>query len=114
LGLKRGEIWWATLPPPLGSEPGGRRPVLIVSSDDYNDSAIKTVVVVGLTTNLKLANIPGNVYVTPEETGLAKEAVVNITQITATDKTFLTEKVSALHPDAFELVKYGLSLLLPS
>ncbi len=111
--MKRGEIWWASLPEPLGSEPGGRRPVLIVSSDEYNQSAIKTVTVVVITTNLKLANMPGNVFVNTKESGLARDAVINITQITTADKSFLTECVGALYADAFELVLHGLQLLIP-
>jgi mRNA interferase MazF len=111
--LKRGEIWWASLPEPLASEPGGRRPVLIVSGDGFNDSALKTVVVVIFSTNLKLGNMPGNVFVTAEETGLPKDAVINVTQISSADRSFLTERVGTLHPDAFDLVKYGLRLLLP-
>jgi mRNA interferase MazF len=110
--MKRGEIWWASLPEPLGSEPGGR-PVLIVSSDEYNQSAIKTVTVVVITTNLKLANMPGNVFINRDESGLSRDAVVNITQITSADKLFLTERVGILHVDAFELALHGLQLLIP-
>ena len=111
--MKRGEIWWASLPESVRSEPGGRRPVLIVSSDGFNDSALKTVVVAVLTTNLKLANMPGNVYVTADETKLPKDAVVNVSQLASPDRSFLTQFVGALHPDAFDLVKYGLRLVLP-
>ncbi len=111
--MKRSEIWWASLPEPLGSEPGGRRPVLIVSSDQYNQSAIKTVTVVIITTNLKLAEMPGNVFIEKEESGLPRDAVVNITQLTTADKSFLTESVGLLDADAFELVLHGLQLLIP-
>jgi mRNA interferase MazF len=111
--MKRGEIWWASLPEPLGSEPGGRRPVLIVSSNEYNQSAIKTVTVVVITTNIKLANMPGNVFVNRDESGLPRDAVINITQITSADKSFLTERVGILHVDIFELVLHGLQLLIP-
>ncbi len=111
--MKRSQIWWASLPEPLGSEPGGRRPVLIISSDQYNQSAIKTVTVVIITTNLKLAQMPGNVFITKEESGLPRDAVVNITQLTTADKSFLTEYVGLLDANVFELVLHGLQLLIP-
>ena len=111
--MKQAEIWWASLPEPLGSEPGGRRPVLIVSSDHFNQSAIQTVVLLVITTNLKLANMPGNVFITKEESGLPRDAVINITQITTADKSFLTERVRRLDHELFSLVKDGLRLLLP-
>ena len=59
--ILRGDIWWASLPEPLGSEPGGRRPVVIVQADNFNESLIQTTLAVILTTNLRLANAPGNV-----------------------------------------------------
>ena len=65
--MKRGEIWWATLRPPTGSEPGRRRPVLIVQSDDFNRSKINTVVVAILTSNLRLQDAPGNAYLSKSE-----------------------------------------------
>ena len=97
----------------MKSEPGGRRPVLIISSDQFNDSALRTVVVAVLTTNLKLSNMPGNVFVTSNETKLSRDAVVNVSQLASPNRSFLTEYVGTLHPDAFELVKYGLRLVLP-
>jgi len=56
----RGEIWWATLDEPRGSEPGYRRPVVVVSSDDFNQSKIGTVIVAMITSNIRLAGAPGN------------------------------------------------------
>ena len=60
--MQRGEIWWADLPEPLGSEPGFPRPVLIVQVNQFNNSQINTVIVVALTSNLQLAFAPGNVF----------------------------------------------------
>jgi mRNA interferase MazF len=59
--IQRGEIWWADLPEPTGSEPGYRRPVLVIQSDDFNRSRIATAIVVVITSNLKLVVAPGNV-----------------------------------------------------
>ena len=71
--IHRGEIWWATLPEPIGSEPGYSRPVLIIQSDEFNASRIATVIAVVLTSNLRLAHAPGNVLLTLQSTGLSKE-----------------------------------------
>ena len=59
--MQRGELWWASLPVPTGSEPGYRRPVLVVQVDEFNRSGIRTVIAVALTTNMRLAEAPGNV-----------------------------------------------------
>ncbi len=68
--MQRGEIWWADLPTPVASEPGYRRPVLIIQSDEFNRSRIRTVIAAVLTTNLRLASAPGNILMVANETGL--------------------------------------------
>ena len=69
--IRRGEIWWATLPTPSGSEPGYRRPVLILQSDEFNRSRIGTVIGVVLTSNIKLAQAPGNVLLSKKTDRIA-------------------------------------------
>ena len=110
--MQRGEIWWASLREPLGSEPGYRRPVLIISTDDMNLSSIKTVLTVILTTNLNLANSPGNVIVSTDETGLAKDSVVNVSQLVTVDKAFMTEYIGTLEEDTMLKVAAGLRLVM--
>lgn len=110
--MQRGEIWWANLPTPVASEPGYRRPVLIVQSDNFNRSRIRTVIVAVLTTNLRLAEAPGNVLVTTDETGLSQDSVVNVSQLITVDKSFLTEQVSQISSRAMLLVEDGLRLVL--
>lgn len=110
--IRRGEIWWAELPEPAASEPGYRRPVAIVQSDDFNRSRIRTVVVVVLTTNLRLGAAPGNVLVTAGDTGLPRDSVVNVSQIVTLDKTFLTERVGELTDGVMLLVDDGIRMVL--
>src|SRR6185369_14129219 len=74
MAMKRGEIWWADLAEPRGSEPGDRRPVLIVQDDLLTASALSTVMVVPLTTNLRRAEAIGNVRLPRRDSGLAKES----------------------------------------
>ena len=108
----RGEVWWAELPEPVASEPGYRRPVLIVQSDDFNRSRIHTVISVVLTTNLRLAEAPGNVPVSREDTTLPGDSVANVSQIITLDKTFLTERVSQVSDRIMMSVEDGIRTVL--
>lgn len=108
----RGEVWWAELPEPVASEPGYRRPVLIIQSDDFNRSRIRTVIAVVLTTNLRLAEVPGNVLVAKEDTVLPGDSVANVSQIITLDKTFLTERVSRVSDRIMMLVEDGIRSVL--
>jgi mRNA interferase MazF len=110
--MRRGEIWWATLPTPSGSGPGLRRPVLIVQSNPFNDSRIATVIVAVVTSNLALAEAPGNVRVGKSESGLSKPSVVNISQIITIDRTVLTQRVRAVPAGIQHRVDEGIRLVL--
>lgn len=110
--IRRGDIWWASLPEPVGSEPGSRRPLLIVQSDDFNRSAIATVLGVILTTNTRLAEAPGNVLLSRRATGLAKDSVANVSQVVTADKRFLLERVRTLPARALIRVENGLRLVM--
>ena len=110
--IQRGDVWWASLPEPVGSEPGYRRPLLIVQADSFNQSRIQTVLGVSLTTNLRLAEAPGNLLLTSRQTGLPKDCVANVSQIVAADRRVLTERVSVLPPPLMEKIEAGLRLVL--
>ncbi|MEI6563214.1 MAG: type II toxin-antitoxin system PemK/MazF family toxin [bacterium] len=110
--MHRGEIWWASLGEPEGSGPGYRRPVLIVQSDEFNRSRISTVIVVVLTSNVALAQAPGNVLLKARHAGLAKDSVVNVSQVITVDKQCLTEKVKKLESSAMAEIDNGLRLVL--
>jgi mRNA interferase MazF len=110
--MKRGEVWWASLPEPAGSGPGYRRPVLIIQSKPFNDSHISTVVVAVITSNLALAEAPGNLRLTRSESGLPKASVVNVSQVLTLDRTLLASRVKALPGTAMLRVNTGLRLVL--
>jgi mRNA interferase MazF len=110
--MYRGEIWWANLPEPAGSEPGYRRPVLIVQDDVFTQSRISTVIVVAITSNTQLAEAPGNVLLSQGVTGLARDSVVNISQILTVGKTFLIERIGSLPDRLQEAVDEGLRTTL--
>lgn len=110
--IQRGEVWWADLPDPTGSEPGYRRPVLVIQSDDFNRSRIATAIVVVITSNLNLVRAPGNVLLPQKATGLSKDSVANISQVITVDKSFLTEKIGTLPNYLLEQVEIGLRLVM--
>jgi len=76
--IERGQIWWADLDEPRGSEPGFRRPLLVVQDDAFNRSRLRTVVAVVLTSNLRLVEAPGNVLIPGKAAGLPKDSVANV------------------------------------
>ncbi|WP_228021618.1 type II toxin-antitoxin system PemK/MazF family toxin [Vasconcelosia minhoensis] len=110
--MHRGEIWWANLPDPVGSEPGYRRPVLVVQDDIFTQSRISTVIVVIITSNTQLAEAPGNVLLPREVSSLSRDSVANVSQIFAVDKTFLVERIGSLPDDFQEEVDQGLRTIL--
>jgi len=110
--MQRGEIWWADLPAPHESEPGFKRPLLIVQSDDFNRSRIRTVIAVVITSNLRLSEAPGNVFLPRKSSGLPKDSVINVSQIVTVNKAFLTEQVSQLQPPILREVESGIRLVL--
>ena len=110
--MRRGELWWAALGEPSGSEPGLKRPVLILQADTFNASAIQTVVVVPLTSNLELAAAPGNLRCATRDTGLAKPSVVNVSQIAAIDRRRLREKIASVPQALLKRVEEGVRLVL--
>ena len=110
--MYRGEIWWANLPDPVSSEPGYRRPVLVIQNDVFTQSRISTVIVVIITSNTKLAEAPGNVLLPHGALGLSRDSVANVSQIFTVDKTFLVERIGSLPNYLQEEVDEGLRTIL--
>lgn len=110
--IQRGEIWWADLGEPRGSEPGFRRPVLIVQADAFNRSRIATTIAVTLTSNVALAGAPGNVLVSRRASGLPRDSVANVSQVVTVDRDVLTERAGTVSPEVMAAVDGGLRLVL--
>ena len=110
--IGQGDVFWASLADPGGSGPGFRRPVVVVQGDAFNASRLATVVVVGLTSNLRWAAAPGNVLLPADRTGLPKDSVANVSQIVTVDRTVLTERVGHLAEVDLALVLAGIDLVL--
>jgi mRNA interferase MazF len=110
--VERGQIWWAELDEPRGSEPAFRRPLLIVQDDAFNRSRIRTVVAAVLTSNLRLVEAPGNVLIPAKASGLPKDSVVNVSQIVTIDRDFLAEPAGKLRGQLLKSIDDGLRLVL--
>jgi mRNA interferase MazF len=110
--ISQGDVCWASLPEPVGSGAGFRRPVLIVQGNSFNASRISTVVVVPLTSNERLVAGPGNVLLPASSTGLPKDSVANVSQIVAIDREVLTDRVGRLPDGYLGRVLAGIDLVL--
>jgi mRNA interferase MazF len=110
--MERGDVWWATLPPPVGSGPGGRRPVVIVQSNSFTHTRLRTVIVVPVGSNTALANARGNVLLPNHFSGLRRDSVANVSLVVAVDKSLLTDFVQQLPDSLIEQIDNGLRLAL--
>lgn len=110
--IERGEVWWADLGEPDGSEPGYRRPVVIVQSDAFNRSRLRTVIAVVVMTNVRLVEAPGNVLLPAKATGLPKDSVANVSQVITVDRDFLLERAGRVRGQSLKDVDKGLRLVL--
>ena len=108
----QGEVWWADLRVPAGSEPGFRRPVIVVQGDALNRSRLATVVCVPLTTNLRWAAAPGNTLLSARVTGLPNDSVANASQVVTLDKAVLTERTGKLPRAKLDLILAGIDVIL--
>jgi len=110
--IKRGEIWWAEIPEPKGLEPEYKRPLVVIQSNEFNKSRINTIVAAVITTNIRLAQAPGNIMLTVKQSNLPKKSVINVSQVITIDKTFLNEKAGTLSNKIMDIVDDGLRLVL--
>lgn len=108
----QGEVWWADLGEPAGSEPGYRRPIVVVQGDVFNRSRISTVVCVALTSNVRWAEAPGNVLLSQRHTGLPKQSVANVSQIVTLDKAALHERMGKVPRTKLDLILAGIDIVL--
>jgi len=109
--ISQGDVWWVDLSEPIGSEPGFRRPVLVVQSDSLNESKLATTICVPLTSNLKWGDAPGNVVLKTKVTGLPNDSVANVSQIVTVDKEMLIERTGQVRKNHLDSVFAGLDLV---
>jgi mRNA interferase MazF len=110
--ISQGDVCWADLGEPSGSEPGYRRPVVVVQSDAFNRSRIATIVCIPLTSNLRWADAPGNVLLTADLTGLPRDSVANVSRPVTLDRDALTAPLGKLRDAKLQLVLSGIDVVL--
>ncbi len=110
--IERGGIYWADLGAPVGSRPAKRRPVLVISSENYNRSRLATVLVAVVTANTQLATMPGNVFLPMTATGMPRDSVVNVTALVTLNKTDLAEEAGRAPLTLLQKVDRGLRRVL--
>jgi mRNA interferase MazF len=86
--------------------------MLVVSSDAFNRSKIATVVCAVITSNLRLADAPGNVMLDTGDGGLDRPSVVNCSQVVTFDKADLAERLGQLRATQMRVVESGLRRVL--
>lgn len=109
--ISRGDVFWLGLRGE-GSEPAGRRPAVVVQHDRFNHTRLQTVIVAAITSNLRLAAMPGNVRLPAGEANLPRESTVNVTQLVTVDKSRLTRRVGKLSTRKRDEVVDGLQLVV--
>ena len=110
--IAQGDVCWVELLEPTGSEPGFRRPVVVVQGDALNRSRLATVVCVPLTSNLRWADAPGNVLLTARTTHLPKDSVANVSQVIALDRGLLEQSVGRVPRAKIDLLLAGIDIVL--
>ena len=110
--ILQGDVFWLDLGLPQGSEPGFRRPFVVVQNDVFNASRIQTTVLCALTSNLDRAKAPGNVLLHRGEANLPRPSVVNVSQVVTFDKSALKEKIGTLTRQRVMEIVAGLRLVL--
>ena len=110
--IERGAIYWADLGDPKGSRPAQRRPVVVVSADNYNRSRLATILAAVITSNTTMATMPGNVFLPATATGLPRDSVVNVTAMVTLNKTDLTDHVGSVPQALLAEVNRGLRRVL--
>ena len=112
--IRQGDVYFYPFEDPCESEVGYPHYVVVVQSNEVNDTEINTVVVCCLTTTLSRANAPGNVLLNPGEggPGLPEQSVVNVSQMLTMNKSDLTDPRGALDFTRMRDVVAGIRVIL--
>ncbi len=112
--MRRGEVFWADLAPRSGAEQAGRRPVIVVSHDAFNETpGWRSVIVVPLSTSEAQARRgPTAVPLAPGSGGIKKGCVALCHQVTTLDRAKLTQRIGVLPMPAISRIEDGLRAAL--
>lgn len=108
----QGDIYWVRFGPALDSGPAGKRPAIVIQNDLLNRSNLNTTVVTLLTSNEKLAKVPGNVLLKKGTANLPKTSVVVVSQMATIDKQRLLDKIGTLEKESIEEIIKGCQMVI--
>lgn len=108
----RGDIYMLDFGIPFGSEPGYRRPVIIIQSNKENLDNLNTTIVIPLTSNTINKDLPGNFFIPKSISNLSKDSVALIHQIIVVDKFRLDQKLSTLPKEVLSEIDFQLDYVL--
>lgn len=100
----RGELYWIAPDEDRGAIPPIAHPYVVVQDDLFNASRIGTVVVCGISSNLKRASEPGTVLLDENEGGLSRRSIVLASQVSSVDKTRLGARIGRLDQHRIEQI----------
>lgn len=109
---KQGDVYWVRFGSATDSGPSGKRPAVVIQNDLLNRSNIQTTLVTLLTSNKKLASVPGNVLLKKGVANLPKTSVAVVTQMATVDKGRLLEKIGTLSSEKTEQVVNGCQMVI--
>ena len=110
--IRQGQIYWAELDEPSGSEPGGSRPYVVIQNNVFNDSRMKTVLLCTVTSTLRRGQDVGNVMLNADEADLPKPSVVVASQIVTLDKSQLGDYIGTLSKSRVKQILDGIRLVI--
>ena len=110
--INQGDVYWIDLGEPSGYEPGYRHPHVVIQNNLFNRSQIRTVIVLALTSNLKRADVPGNVLLENGEANLPRQSVANVSQVFTVDKSQLDEYIGTLSSRRVREILNGIRLVI--
>lgn len=112
--INQGDIYWVQLANAEGEEPRIPHPYVVVQENALNHSDLKTVVICGLTTNLKRASMPGSVLLDAGEANLPKPSVVEVSKISTIDKAQLGDYIGTVNEQRVRQILAGIRFLQTS
>ena len=106
--VNQGDIYWVPLQESSDLDAGYAHPQVVIQDDAINHSRVNTVVVCALTTNIKRANLPGNVLLEAGEANLVKQSIVVVSQVSTVRKAQLGEYIGSLSKQRVDQILSGM------
>jgi len=111
MNINQGDIYWVSVADDNGAASEIIHPHVVLQDDIINRSRIKTVVVCGITTNMKRISYPGNLLLEVGEANLPKQSIVAVSQISTVNKSDLGDYIGTLSRERIDQIFAGMKFL---